>query len=216
MRQAQQMTKNNKTDFVNIDSSDCIFDSITSVNNKSFTAKLNNYWYECDLYGNFLYKIKCQNLRRVKENLLLLKINNKEGAVDNDFNIVIDFEYSDLKTLDLENNFFKFRANNKWGVINKQKEIIVNPKYDKISMLAKGYEYFNVCKNGTNFIIDKSENIIYDTSLINLKSLAYKSDINFKIVEINGKYGLIDKNFIMIKPKIQQLDNILEKVVKFK
>ena len=75
MRQAQQMTKNSKTDFVNIDSSDCIFDSITSVNNKSFTAKLNNYWYECDLYGNFMYKIKCQNLRRVKENLLLLKIN---------------------------------------------------------------------------------------------------------------------------------------------
>ena len=211
----------NDMNFKNVDGGVFVFDNISSINKNSFTAKLGNYWLESDLNGNLLYKIKCQNLRRISDTLLIAKVNNKEGLIDNDFNVISGFKYSDFKTLDKDYQYFKFRKNKKWGVIDRQGTIIIEPKYSKLERADKNFNYMFVKVNDKEYLIDRHENIIdaeTEDKLICTPDFIENIDSinsNWRIVEINGKYGLVDKAFNQLKININNIAKILEKQINF-
>lgn len=211
-----------KTKFMNIEENVFIFDNILSININSFTAKLGDYWLESDLNGNLLYKIKCQNLRRISDDLLIAKANNKEGLIDNDFNVISGFKYSDFKTLDKNFQYFKFRKNKKWGVVDRQGTIIIEPKYSKLERADKNFNYMFVKVNDKEYLIDRHENIIdaeTEDKLICtpdfIENIEHSINSNWRIVEINGKYGLVDKAFNQLKININNIAKILEKQINF-
>ena len=204
-----------------IDISTCIFEQITSLNKTSFTAKYGDYWFEISTNGNILYKIKCQNLRRISENLLIAKINNKEGLIDNDFNAVAGFKHSDFKTLDKNFEYFKFRQNNKWGVTDRNGNILIEAKYDSIKRADKDFNYMFVTKGKEESLIDRNENIIDEEKTEQLictpefiENTWNDEKPDWRIVEIKGKYGLIDKEFNQLKIQIEKMNKVSEKFVK--
>lgn len=211
-----------KHTFKNIEENVFIFNQISSVNKNSFTAKYYDYWIEADTKGNILYKIKCQNLRRINDNLLIAKVNNKEGLIDNDFNVISGFKYSDFKTLDKNFQYFKFRKNKKWGVVDRQGTIIIEPKYSKLERADKNFNYMFVKVNDKEYLIDRHENIIdaeTEDKLICtpdfIENIEHSINSNWRIVEINGKYGLVDKAFNQLKININNIAKILEKQINF-
>lgn len=211
-----------KHTFKNIEENVFIFNQISSVNKNSFTAKYNDYWIEADTKGNILYKIKCQKLRRISDDLLIAKANNKEGLIDNDFNVISGFKYSDFKTLDKDFQYFKFRQNKKWGVVDRQGTIIIEPKYSKLERADKNFNYMFVKVNDKEYLIDRHENIIdaeTEDKLICtpdfIENIEHSINSNWRIVEINGKYGLVDKAFNQLKININNIAKILEKQINF-
>ena len=209
-----------KQKFMNIEENVFIFDRITSLSKTHFTAKYGDYWFETDTNGNILYKIKCQNLRRISENLLIAKINNKEGLIDNDFNAAAGFKHSDFKTLDKNFEYFKFRENNKWGVTDRDGNIIIEVKYDSIKRADKDFNYMFVTKGDEEYLIDRNENIIDDETTERLICTPEFIENNWKdekpdwrIIEIKGKYGLVDKDFNQLNVNVNQSEEIQEKLI---
>ncbi len=212
-----------KQKFWNIEENVFVFNQISSVNKNSFTAKYDNYWIEADTKGNILYKIKCQNLRRISDDLLIIKINNKEGLIDNDFKVVSGFEYSDYKTLDKNFEYFKFRKNNKWGVTDRNRNILIEAKYNSIKRADKYFNYMFVTKGKVEFLIDRQENIIDEETAEQLictpafiENSQDSEKLNWRIVEIKGKYGLVDKDFNQLKINLKNIDEIHEKYINIK
>jgi len=212
----------NKLKFIDIEENVFMFDSVLSTSKNSFTAKLGDYWLESDLNGNLLYKIKCQNLRRISDDLLIAKANNKEGLIDNDFNVISGFKYSDFKTLDKDFQYFKFRQNKKWGVVDRQGTIIIEPKYSELERADKNFNYMFVRMNGNEYLIDRYENIIdaeTEDKLIStpdfLENVERSKNSNWRIVEINGKYGLVDTSFNQLKINFNNFAKIQEKQINF-
>ena len=249
-----------KQKFMNIEENVFVFDKITSISKTSFTAKYGDYWFEINTNGNILYKIKCQNLRRISESLLIAKINNKEGLIDNDFKVVAGFEYSDFKTLDKNFEYFKFRKNNKWGVTDKNGNILIEARYDSIKRADKDFNYMFVTTGEEEFLIDRQENIVDEETTERLICTPEfientwggekpegdvvqstqarlnegklndrtKSEVKYlperevfqdsekpdwRIIEIKGKYGLVDKDFNQLKVNIDKKDKIPEIIV---
>ena len=110
------------------------------------------------------------------------------------------FKYSDIKTLDKNFQYFKFRKNKKWGVVDRQATIIIEPKYSKLERADKNFNYMFVKVNDKEYLIDRHENIIdaeTEDKLICtpdfIENIEHSINSNWRIVEINGKYGFYSK-----------------------
>ena len=76
--------------------------------------------------------------------------------------------------------------------------------------------------NDKEYLIDRHENIIdaeTEDKLICtpdfIVNIEHSINSNWRIVEINGKYGLVDKAFNQLKININNIAKILEKQINF-
>jgi len=205
--------------FKDIDTSNFLFDRISSFNKDSFTAQIGDYWYEIDTKGNVLYKVRGQSLRRISPNLLMIKVNNLEGLIDNDFNIISGFKYSGYSPLDSEFKFFKFNDDRKWGLIDREDNILIQPKYDRIIRVDKHLNYLEVWLNWKKLVIDRNDNVIDDLDVEEIRQQELQQEqelykIPWHSQRIEQKMILVNDDNEILQVNMPDFDTIPERTVK--
>lgn len=120
--------------------------------------------------------------------------NGRWGLEDNDGNVIIPFEYDEIKFAEKET--FNVRKNGKWGIINKAGIIIIPFEYEEIKIDKKNN--FNVKKKGKWGIVNKAGVIIIPCEYDEIKLDMYNKD-GFNVKK-NGKWGFIDETGVVIIP----------------
>lgn len=112
----------------------------------------------------------------------------------------------------IESQFIPYRKKDKWGFSTTDKEIVIDCIYDNTEQFSK--ELARVCKNGNYGYINKIGIITIDfptsdpsqVSKIreNYKLQAFRTkkmfirDVDIKSINIDGKYGFVDKDGMQI------------------
>lgn len=119
--------------------------------------------------------------------------NGRWGIEDGNGNIIIPFEYDEIKLANKGN--FNVRKNAKWGIIDKAGSVIIPCEYDEIKPDVYKKDVFNVKKNGKWGIIDEDGVAIipceYDEIEVGFNS-SYTLINSFQLKK-NGKWGIADK-----------------------
>lgn len=99
-----------------------------------------------------------------KSGIAPVKQNDKWGAVNLNFDLVLPLEYEDLSVI--EEDLLLFKTNGKYGIMNKNLDTIIKPKYDEILNYSEG-----ICKFTTNNrlgVVDRAGNELIQSELYSL------------------------------------------------
>lgn len=183
-----------------------------------------------DMYS-ILDKSGCEKLSRrdiqfrtLKEDMISVYSNNKEGYMNMDGEIVLIHDYNSLITggyslaeggysisQGFQNGFVDIKdpKTNKWGFYNKEGKLDIPFMYDNVSSFRNGYSV--VSKNKEYGIIDTKNRAIID---FKYQYLSYIND-SLIIGKLNDKYGVIDINQnILLDYDYENIDVISDSLVR--
>lgn len=194
-------------------------------------------WGLKDYYNNTILNPKYDSIHNFSYDVAIIKNNNKYGLVDNkgkiitfgydllkaDYTDYLGFKYKvkkkgkygfinnkgeifiplkyDYISSFYSNNNCIVKLNNKWGVIDEKNRVVIPIIYNRLSL--NGLNYFCVLNHKQSIIDSEGNKLSKYYDFIDINSLNH----NYRIVRLNGKYGIIDfQGEESYKPKY---DNIL-------
>jgi len=167
--------------------------------------------YILGIENNFgLYNVEAENwdipmmylsLSHLNKNLYLAKLNNQQGIVDANNNIITDFKWSRIRAISgLENYFIVAdnQSNRLSGVYSvTEKKLIIPCDYTRISKVANE-NYFLVTKGNEINIIDINNKPRFKTWYDELHVV--RGGRKLYIVKENGKMGIINESEEQVVP----------------
>lgn len=168
--------------------------------NKYFAAKKNNVLSIFDETGKEVVNSYDATPINILDNIIISRDNNgKVGAHDFNKEIVIPFEYDEIKNAGL--NTFITGINGKYNISKfySSKKDLKNQEKDQKNILAKDYINIEYVSEGNFYIGHESENAenvdVFDADL-NLKLSGIIEDINYKSSYIKIKNGKTYKYYL--------------------
>lgn len=133
------------------------------------------------------------------ESYFSVKKNDRWGFVDESGNLRISNRYDSAYLFCEGMAAIKLRG--KWGFINKEESIAVQPYYDNVSAFKDGLSVVKL--NNLSGIIRKNGEPVVAVSFKEIKKLPTG---NYRVMNQNGKYGLIDvEGRFLIRPSFDLL-----------
>lgn len=196
---------------------------IKELNDKYLTLKKDGKAALIDFAGNIVFDFKYNDLKSLRRetNFILFEDNDKEGVMDENFNIIIPAIY-DFVSGETKDKFV-ISTNGKRGLISSQGKIILEPLYDHIS-LSKLPIFIEVSQNKKTALFSEEGKAITPFKYDNLLSQIDDKSGNDPLfpngayfATVNGKEGMIDKDLNELIPfKYQGLYKLSNGLFKFK
>ena len=148
-----------------------------------------------DIFGDTVIPFIYEEARVFKDNLAVVKLNDKYGAIDENNNVIIDFKYD---SIGIFNNGYAItwnRTSKKYGLINNKGDVILPEVFDNIILLSNDKVYV--------------EEYIYDIKEIKLDyKIIIKDDDRIIIKNFNNEKEMNDYYFLFTDEYI----NFMEKL----
>jgi hypothetical protein len=199
------------------------YDCISPLKKDIFLVELNGKYGIIDNHGKIKVPIKYSFIENIDyKNLVSVSDdNNKIGFFDYYLGLeVISCQYEDVRYP--EDGFLELKKAGKWGLFNYEGKQIIPCKCDEIetgkdlaSCKSFSNEKFNLFDKNGKLI---SQNQFQDVILTRTYDMGYSvSLLDYPIVKINNKYGIIDKIGIPKLPcKYDELDSFKEGLAVFR
>jgi hypothetical protein len=203
-----------------------IYDKASSFHDGLAYFEVDDQYGFIDENGNQVVFLNCDSVSSFNEGLAYFSIDGKYGYINKNGSEVIKPIYDDAGYF--KNGFAKVRIYDKVGMIDKCGQEVVPIDYDDVSMedgffitqldekygctngkgeiiLPPSFDYIYVDQGTINYSINDKSNIIDangDSIETKYDNISKVPSSNFSIVEINGKYGIINLADKVIVPLI--------------
>jgi KWG repeat domain protein len=146
---------------------------------------------------------------KFKDNLALVRLNGRYGLVDQEGKEIVPTKYN--MVYDFIGNFALVVLDGKFGMINREGKETIAPIYSCIEEVGDipDCDVVKVRLNGKWGIVSKADGkVILEIMYDNIFSF-FKED-NFAVIQLNERYGLIERKFRELVPPIYGITEIPE------
>jgi hypothetical protein len=151
--------------------------------------------------GKWDIPLKYESLSLIQANTYEAQLNGKYGIVDDQNNIIVNFQWLYLSKLDYGDNYYRAISDEtpgKYGLFNiVSKKLTIPCEYSSIEK-AGDLNFFTVKKDGKYNIVDINNKPLFKNWYDNLY-IPSGGKKNF-IVTLNNKMGIIDRNENLVVP----------------
>ncbi len=175
--------------------------AVSFSSNAAIVLDINNEMKIIDKQGKVLSTLNCFEATPFVEELSIIKIKDKYGAIDINGKTVINPKFDYIKPF--SENIAVFKQGNYYGYINKLGDIIINPQFLNANDFIEDKACVK-CTNGLYGYINKEGLLIINPQY----DFAYPFKEGIAVVVLGNKFGVIDdKGKYLINP---QYDNLSE------
>ncbi len=208
-----KVRKKNKYGIINSNGkvlANCRYDFLGSYSEGMAVAAINRKYGYIDTTGRWIIKPQFQLAGKFYNGTASVKQNNKFGLIDDHGEWILDPLYSYCGTLN--GGVINVKQNGKNSFINTEGKYLIARKNGMTQDFSEGITIVRESKYSVYFI-DLAGNKLFNTSYEN--ATPFKN--GFAWVCVNSKWGLIDKNGLMIiDPKFSRIENFKNGFAKFK
>ena len=178
---------------------------------KTFLVQLGEYWHRLDLNGVLSEnKIKCNSLMNFDDtNLIVINQNNKEGVIDNNFNVIIKPQYDTVEPYLYNENLMIHQGLKKSGathyfsaILDLKGNIVLNQdfKYNELRIISLEPFLLITELNNKYGVINLKDEIIIPFEYDNLEYCKNKNNKYLIARREYSSFGVIDMNNNIIIP----------------
>lgn len=169
------------------------FQDINFIGNNTAIYQLKSKYGYCKMDGSFVTEPIFQTASEFSFGRAYVANKNKYGYIDASGKKVTELEFDDASSFD-ENKIAIIGIKNKYGIIDYEGNYIVEPKYTSIASFYGGNAFFE--ENDLYGIINSKGEIV-QKPYYKFKERFLRN--YFKVLGLNGKWGLLDESGKVVK-----------------